>query len=165
MGRFADNGAFAPSMFFRSRKIVVADLTDAANTQSFNLGDPLIAGEEFRGFLVFPLCVELLEVFAGGTASNVEVEINIGGESSETEIDIHTADAITPTNGQPYALTSIPGIPIFVKPNSLSDGVQLEISITAVDDTVDNLTTGDMNIDVPIMGIPRIGNVIFPALS
>lgn len=133
-GALADAGV---SLQKRSITIGHADLTDADTSQTINIGAVLPANARILGY-----CGHDFTAFAGGTVSNLLVDIGTAGDVDA--ISDGSSLFIAAVDGQ--IATHVDGI----APNKLfaAAGAQLIATIVSTGDNLVNLTAGAVTIDV-----------------
>jgi hypothetical protein len=144
MGRNRLNKAFDSRVKKLTVNVTDADLTAAATTQTLPIG-ALPAGAQILGYRI-----GLTTPFTGGTASAVTVDI---GDAGDVDAIADGCDVFAAAvDGEASALTD------GIAPNKLfAASTTLNMVVNSTGDDVDNLTAGDMDVEV-IYGIADISD-------
>jgi len=138
------NKAYDARLRKASKQITDSDLTDSDNAQTFDLD---YDGAAFpAGAYVFGVRIAVAEKFSGGSASAVAVDV---GDGTDGDAYVDGADVLSnPVDGEAAAITA------GIAPHKPCGGKTLKVTVNSTDDTLDNLTQGDMTVEV-LFAVPE----------
>lgn len=156
LSKAAQSGSPLNAITQFARRITAADLTDAATSQTFDLGDPHFppdSDEPYNGVLGTGFVgFGLDQVFAGPgiTACTVEIGTDADPDQFVAASDIFTGADVAIENAAPIAMNA-GGLVTLIVPNDAANPFQFRVTIRTTGGDVADLVDGDLQVQLIVL--------------